>query len=200
MVNITYKTHRIGGLFIALILVGFPLKYIFSYFNVLTTFLIFIIYLYSVYTGSLFPDIDHPTSYISRRLPLISGIVTRKFSHRGFMHSLLCIYCLIIASFLINILFKVFYPHVYSIVSIYIQTIELGFILGYLSHIFFDMLNPSGVCIFYPNTKKYRLPLSPVIKFKSASEKSLSNFLYFLNYLLLTYYLSVFIEFLMSKY
>lgn len=189
MILITYKTHNIGGLFIGLIFLGFPLKYIFAYFDIFTIYIMFILYVYSLYIGSLFPDIDHPKSYIGRRFPIISNIVKTKFGHRGFMHSLFLIYCLIIVSFLINIIFKIFYPHVYSVINIYIHTIECGFILGCVSHIFFDMFNPSGVCIFYPNTKKYRLPLAPIINLKSSSEKTLSNFLSFFNSILLIYYL-----------
>lgn len=154
----------------------------------------FILYVYSLYIGSLFPDIDHPKSYIGRRFPIISHVITTKFGHRGFMHSLLLIYCLIIVSFLINIVLKVFYPHLYSIINIYIQTIECGFVLGCLSHMFFDMFNKSGVCIFYPDNKKYRLPLAPVIKLKSSCEKALANFLSFLNSILILYYLSLFLK------
>lgn len=154
----------------------------------------FIMYLYSLYIGSLFPDIDHHKSYIGSKLPTISTIIRSKFGHRGFMHSLLLIYCLIIVSFLMNISFKIFYPHVYSVISIYIQTLECGFILGCMSHILFDMF----ICIFYPDTKKHQLPLAPIIKLNSSSEKALYNFLSFLNSILLIYYLSLFIKNLLN--
>lgn len=38
--------------------------------------------------GSLFPDIDHPDSFIGARLPIISDGMRKLFGHRGIVHSL----------------------------------------------------------------------------------------------------------------
>lgn len=195
MILITYKTHNNGGLFLGLVLLLFPLQNIFEYFNTVTLSIMFIIYMYSLYLGSLFPDIDHTGSYIGRRLPIISNIVKSKFGHRGFMHSLLLIYYLIISSFLINIIFKVVNSHFYYIISIYIYTLECGFILGCISHICLDMLNSDGVCLLYPDTKRYRINLVPSIKLNSKSEKFISNILSSLNSIMLMYYLYIFLKF-----
>lgn len=41
--------------------------------------------------GALLPDIDHPKSWVGRRLWLISHPVSGLFGHRGFTHSLLAV-------------------------------------------------------------------------------------------------------------
>ncbi|MER1954553.1 metal-dependent hydrolase [Desemzia incerta] len=38
--------------------------------------------------GSLFPDIDHPGSFIGTRMPIISDGMRKLFGHRGIVHSL----------------------------------------------------------------------------------------------------------------
>lgn len=78
--------------------------------------------------GSLFPDIDEPTSTLGRLLPV--GYFVK---HRTVTHSL---FALIIA-FWINPLFGI----------------------GYLTHIFLDMLTPAGIQLFYPWEKKVGVKL-----------------------------------------
>ncbi|WP_077152488.1 metal-dependent hydrolase [Paraclostridium sordellii] len=195
MILITYKTHNIGGLFIGTLFIGLNINYIFTHFNIFTILILLILYIYSLYIGSLFPDIDHPKSYLDRRYPLLSNLINNKFHHRGFTHSLLFIYLLIFIFLLVSIFLKIFYPRVYIILGIYIFTIECGFILGCLSHIIFDMFNPSGVCLFYPYIKKYRLPLAPTIKLNSTCEKNLYTFLSFSTYILYIMYISWILKF-----
>lgn len=38
--------------------------------------------------GALFPDIDHPGSFIGKRVPIVSDGVRKLFGHRGIVHSL----------------------------------------------------------------------------------------------------------------
>ena len=41
--------------------------------------------------GALLPDIDHPKSWLGRRLPLLSLPLSAIFGHRGITHSLLAV-------------------------------------------------------------------------------------------------------------
>ena len=84
--------------------------------------------------GSLLPDIDHPESFLGRRLRLISKPVYRWFGHRTLTHSLF------------------FMAGVTSVLA-YCQFEEagIGLGLGILSHILLDFLSlGSGVALLYP--------------------------------------------------
>ncbi|MGL5329937.1 MAG: metal-dependent hydrolase [Peptostreptococcaceae bacterium] len=85
--------------------------------------------------GALLPDIDHKESFIRKFI-----WVFPKIRHRGHTHSLygLLIFSLIIIPFSIN-------------------TLTTGLICGYMSHILLDAFTVSGVRLFYPNERSYRL-------------------------------------------
>jgi inner membrane protein len=89
--------------------------------------------------GSLIPDIDKKNSTIAKPFFFISYPIRKTFGHRTLTHSL---FPYLIAFLLINYLDIAY--------SIYWN----GVILGALSHIFLDMLNPTGVALFYPVKKK----------------------------------------------
>ncbi len=97
--------------------------------------------------GALFPDIDHPSSYINRkswRIFSLSGIAK---SHRGWTHSLFGCFVFTVATYLI--LRQHGYNPIYSHL----------FFLGYISHLISDSLNPSGVAWFWPKRKRYGINL-----------------------------------------
>lgn len=83
--------------------------------------------------GSLLPDIDHPGSLLGRRMKVVSVI---GLGHRGWTHSFLG--------------FGIFTLLAYVIIPKYL----LGFVIGYLSHLILDSLNPSGVAWLIPFSKK----------------------------------------------
>lgn len=195
VILITYKTHTVGGLFVGTLVSGLFLQYSITHFSTLSLCILLILYIYALSFGSVFPDIDQPQSYLGKRVPFISHQINSKFHHRGFTHSLLFIYIIVFLFLFLSIVLKLFYSPIYISFSIYIFTIEFGFILGCVSHIFFDMFNCSGVCLLYPSNKKYRLPLVPVIKLNSSSEKRLSCYLNSLTSILLVIYLLVIINF-----
>lgn len=95
--------------------------------------------------GSLIPDIDHPRSYLGRRLIVFSFGFNKLFGHRKLLHS------------------PVFYGILFAILALLnvvnIVTL-LSLLVGILSHILLDMLNPQGVPIFYPISKKHYRILS----------------------------------------
>lgn len=97
--------------------------------------------------GSLIPDIDHRNSYISNRLKITSGVLSRMFNHRGFTHSIL-------GAFTITSVFVILMS---SFANISVETIKLfslALLLGIFSHILLDMLTPSGVELLNPITSK----------------------------------------------
>ncbi|MGL6174902.1 MAG: metal-dependent hydrolase [Cellulosilyticaceae bacterium] len=91
--------------------------------------------------GSLLPDLDTPTSYLGRRILLISYPLSKAFGHRTITHSLLFWTILFIA-----------YPS-------FFKSINQGIICfatygGVLSHILLDFISPIGVPLFYPISNK----------------------------------------------
>lgn len=91
--------------------------------------------------GSLLPDIDHPQSYLGRRLRILSVPINKLFGHRGFTHSIFFTLLLGIATapwWAVNPLFFG------------------GLLLGYSSHLLADMTTPSGVPLLYPDKKRYK--------------------------------------------
>lgn len=91
--------------------------------------------------GSAFPDIDHPNSIISKKLKMGGKIIPFFFSHRGIFHTPF-LYAMI------GLLLLLFHP------SASIQTYLTFFMIGAGSHILLDLLNPGGIPVFYPITKK----------------------------------------------
>lgn len=80
--------------------------------------------------GSLLPDIDHPRSKLGSKIKIIGWL----FEHRGFWHGL--------------------FPVVILFLFIPLQKVYMTpLIIGYVSHIVIDALNPKGVMLLHPLTK-----------------------------------------------
>ena len=108
--------------------------------------------------GSLLPDIDHPTSTMSKKFSILSipyrilQFIFGKFKytkhfvgHRGITHSLLFM--------AIPILLMLF-----AFENAFLKISMLGISIGIFSHLFMDMLNPMGVPLLLPVSKhKFRL-------------------------------------------
>lgn len=93
--------------------------------------------------GALLPDIDHPTSTFGKKLWPISWFISLIFGHRGVTHSLL-----IVAIMIFLLLFK----------WGALNYIEIGLLVGYLSHLFGDYMTPLGIPLFWPILTRYRSP------------------------------------------
>ncbi|MBK4764952.1 MAG: metal-dependent hydrolase [Pantoea sp. Brub] len=100
----------------------------------------------------LLPDIDHPKSFIGKRMRWISQPISKVYGHRGFTHSLLALIFLWIIQ---NNFIKYF---------ILPNDVMHGMMLGYLSHIIADMLTPAGVPLFWPYSKRFCLPILKINK------------------------------------
>lgn len=94
-----------------------------------------VLYYATAIFGSLLPDIDEPESYIGRRIPIFSNILSIFISHRGITHYL-CIplIMIIIAYFQEDMMLKV---------------ILLGLSFGILAHDAGDMLTKGGIRGFF---------------------------------------------------
>lgn len=96
-----------------------------------------------VAAGSLLPDLDHPKSWVGRRLPFISRPLSALVGHRGPTHSLLAIAsCLILVQ-----------QHLMA------RSISLPLVIGYLSHLGADLLTPNGLRLAWPLRGSTALPL-----------------------------------------
>ena len=108
----------------------------------------FIYALFFALFGSIFPDIDHPRSYISRGYwSVLSAAIRKTTEHRGWTHSLFGV------SLFTGILLLILW---YFKASLFLA---FGFFLGYLSHLISDSLNPTGVNWFWPKRKRYGIGL-----------------------------------------
>lgn len=105
--------------------------------------------------GALLPDIDHPGSWIGRRVWVISVPISATFGHRGITHSLFAVAaCIAWAAF-------------HRLSGFWVPVA-----LGYLSHLGTDALTPAGVPLLWPNRRVFSLDL---FKTGSATEYVLSS-------------------------
>ncbi|TCJ98270.1 UNVERIFIED_ORG: LexA-binding, inner membrane-associated putative hydrolase [Anoxybacillus amylolyticus] len=121
--------------------------------------------------GAVFLDIDHPNSFIGRRMKVTSFLVHQTFGHRGWTHSLSFVLgfgvLLYIGTFALSPILQDF-----SLKQV-ILFFAKGWIIGMVSHLFLDMMTKGGVPLLHPFSKK-RISLSPI------KTGSLGEFLVFL--------------------
>ena len=101
--------------------------------------------------GALLPDIDHTRSKISKSnlgTSIVSDIVSLFTKHRGIIHTPIC---MIILAMLCSILMVVVPKDMHAIAV----EIAEGILIGYLSHLILDTLNPGGIMWIYPISKKH---------------------------------------------
>ncbi|HVU13534.1 MAG TPA: metal-dependent hydrolase [Phototrophicaceae bacterium] len=85
--------------------------------------------------AALLPDIDQPVSIIGRR-----AHVARYMHHRGITHSGIAWMVISFASLILLPL-----------------PVAVAIFVGYGSHLFLDSLNSTGIPLWYPNKRKFRL-------------------------------------------
>lgn len=127
-----YRSHAIGGALFAL-----GMSYLISRTNITPNTIIIVC---GSITGSIVPDIDHPNSFIGKKIPIIPDLLYCTVGHRTLTHSLLFALVVGAAGAVIN------------------YWIGIGLSVGILSHISLDMLSPYGVAFLYP-FKKSRIKL-----------------------------------------
>jgi inner membrane protein len=95
--------------------------------------------------GSLAPDIDTEMSSLGRLVPFVSLPLRLAVGHRTLTHSIFAVALLGTAAFL-GMLYSAEYAHLIA-----------GFFLGYLIHIFADLLTIEGCALAYPARERYSL-------------------------------------------
>lgn len=102
--------------------------------------------------GSLIPDIDEPNSILGKKVKLLSKGLKTIFGHRGIIHTPIF---LVLLSFIIFYFGRKYVPPDYES---YFYLAFINFNVGYVSHLFLDMLTPAGIMLFYPFSKnKFKL-------------------------------------------
>lgn len=127
-----FEAHIAGG-----VALGIGIAYFLDYSFAETT-----LFHGAVLVGSLLPDIDHPKSFLGRRLLLFSKPLNKWVGHRTLTHSLLTLGTLFYLSY-----------ETWGFIPLI-----TGLFTGCLSHIFLDSLTNNGVALLYPLSKKrYKL-------------------------------------------
>jgi inner membrane protein len=93
--------------------------------------------------GALLPDIDHPKSWVGRRVRPLSTCIGAVLGHRGATHSLLAL------AGCGWLLFHDGTP----------RAIAAPVLIGYLSHLAGDLLTPRGLRLAWPLKGSWALPL-----------------------------------------
>lgn len=155
-----YRTHCLAGTCSGLILGTMIAQTPYTMDSVLLIGIVTI----SSAAGSFLPDIDEPNSKIGRKAKPISYLIHNTVGHRGMMHTPL------IALFLTIILLVLKDAYLPALLQKYITLGILGFILGFLSHLFIDSLTKGGIAWLWPlsNRKFSLLPLYTNNKFHRA--------------------------------
>jgi inner membrane protein len=93
--------------------------------------------------GSLLPDIDHPHSWVGRRVWPLSTIIAAVLGHRGATHSLLAV---------VGCGWLLFHDGTP-------RALVAPVLVGYLSHLVGDLLTPRGLRLAWPLKGTWALPL-----------------------------------------
>ncbi len=93
--------------------------------------------------GALLPDIDHPSSWVGRRLRVISRPLAATLGHRGVTHSAVAVLvCLVVLHWQ----------------GFRRATID-PLVVGYLSHLAADLLTTGGLRLAWPSPRRHAIPL-----------------------------------------
>lgn len=98
--------------------------------------------------GSLLPDIDHPKSWLGRRILFLSLPISAIFGHRGITHSFLAVAA---------VAWGMWYLIAHWQLSAGWSVFAVGIGAGYLSHLLGDWASNSGVPLMWPNTRRFSM-------------------------------------------
>ena len=104
--------------------------------------------------GSMFPDIDKPSSKLGRKVKPISYVINFLFGHRGFTHSLpFLVLFTAVAWFYLS-------KNVDADLFFYLKYAIVGFDIGFISHLILDIMTKEKIPLFYPfQSKKHGFAL-----------------------------------------
>lgn len=166
------ETHTKGGYLFALAILPFINTQFLDKYDFIYKFILILIYIYFASVGALFPDIDMRGSCISKRFPRLYKLFGKKFKHRGFTHSLIC---LLLLSYIFEFIIY------YTDSNIVFLCACSGFIVGYFSHLCLDLITKEGIELFYPLTINFSiLPIKTSSKMEKWICKALNFAVIFL--------------------
>lgn len=103
--------------------------------------------------GSLLPDIDHPNSWIGRRIPFVSIPLSSLVGHRGITHSMIAL--IAIQAMVLAAVLSWRTAH-----GAWLAPFLTGLGLGYASHLLADWLSNTGIPLLWPNKRRFAAPLT----------------------------------------
>jgi inner membrane protein len=186
VISLMGKTHVGGGILFGIIAHQLFFMDYFYNLSLIYKLLYLVVFYYCLKLGSLLPDIDTEKSTLGLLIPTISRNIHKNYGHRTITHSIFFITLVGLLLFIIKQKILILF-HLQLLINIY-PAIQWGILLGCASHIFFDMLNMSGVALLYPRLDKIKFPI-PKIKTNSPQEELFRNFIYILIFLSLIYYI-----------
>lgn len=101
--------------------------------------------------GALLPDIDHPKSWLGRRLLFISLPLATVFGHRGITHSLVAV---------AGVCWAQYQALLHWSLGEHWRMAAVGVGVGYLSHLLGDFATHGGVPWLWPYKQRFSLPLT----------------------------------------
>ncbi|MDD2546942.1 MAG: metal-dependent hydrolase [Burkholderiaceae bacterium] len=101
--------------------------------------------------GALLPDIDHPQSWLGRRIPWVSRPIAAVFGHRGITHSLLAV---------VGVALALRHGLATWTLGAAWTWVAAGVAAGYLSHLGGDFATHGGVPLLWPWKRRFSLPLT----------------------------------------
>ncbi len=128
----------------------------------------------AIYFFSLFPDLDEPKAYLSKRFPwnFISILLSFFVDHRGITHTL--IFSFVFPAILAIILYS------FNLLDKYWICVVVAW-MAYISHLIGDSLTKSGVKWLYPFSNKNFHLLPKKLTFRTGSfVETIFTFLFFL--------------------
>lgn len=103
--------------------------------------------------GSLLPDIDHPKSWLGRRIPFISIPLSALVGHRGITHSMIAL--IVIQAMMLVAIYMLRQGQ-----GSWLAPALTGVGIGYLSHLLADWLSNTGIPLLWPNKKRFAAPVT----------------------------------------
>ncbi|CAM3847301.1 metal-dependent hydrolase [Alkalicoccus chagannorensis] len=92
--------------------------------------------------GSLAPDVDEHRSWIGRRLPVVSHMLSLVFGHRGATHSAAAVLLL------------------WGVYMLFPLELTAGLLFGYIVHLLCDLCSVRGIPVLLPLSKtRWKIPL-----------------------------------------
>lgn len=107
----------------------------------------------AAFAGTM-PDVDHPSSWLGRRLPGVSHVTRMLLGHRGGTHSLLAV----LACFF-GLTYLTTRTSFSSLSASFLGIATASVLVGFLSHLFADALTKRGVPLLWPSRRTFRSPL-----------------------------------------